>query len=144
MFENTVISARAVDTVQDEEASSSSKDKPAPDPAGRVRTAMETILDSQEDLYYYTTPQERAKIRQATCPPRATIERSLQANPLASFATSSLFAIGVGVLLGTLASSMLPSAATTRTGRMRGILSAPLASASSATQRTVDRMLSYA
>ena len=92
---------------------------------------MGALQDLGDDFYAYTTPSERADVRRATSPPRHTLQRAVNANPESSLFTSSLIAVALGILVGTLFSS--PSSTSFRDE-----------GASSTSQRAVDRMMRYA
>lgn len=102
------------------------------DHATAVRGVIDAIDSMGDSLYVFTTPEERVRIRQATCAPTSPFERTLHTHPTSSLLSSSLLAVGVGVLLG----SMI-SGSSSRDGYvLRGV--------SSASRRAVDRMLEYA
>ena len=138
------ISAREA-TVADSEASPSppGKRSVSPDAAPPLdamspthATAVRDILDAidsvGDSLYTFTTPEERVRIRQATCAPRSTVEWTIHTNPTSSLLSTSLLAIGAGVFIG----SMISRPSFSQGNVLRGI--------SSTSQRTVDRMLEYA
>ena len=103
---------------------------PPPTPQERVHEIMGALQDLGDDFYAYTTPSERADVRRATCPPRHTLQRAVNANPETSLFTSSLIAVALGILVGTMFS---PSSTS-----FRG------EGAASTNQRAVDRMMRYA
>lgn len=104
------------------------------DDKATVRNILDAIEAVGGNLYELTTPEERANVRRATCPPRATLERTMQTNPTSSLLTTSLLAVGAGVLLGSLLSSSHPN----------GYRGAASSKPSSLSARAVERMLEYA
>ena len=106
------------------------------DDKATVRNILDAIEAVGGNLYKLTTPEERANVRRATCPPRATLERTMQTNPTSSLLTTSLLAVGAGVLLGSLLSS--------RADGYRGVAAASSSKPSSLSARAVERMLEYA
>lgn len=105
------------------------------DEAGTVRNILDAIDQVGDHLYMYTTPEERARIRRATCPSNANFERALHSNPTSSLLSTSVLAVGTGVLLG----CMLSGKGTSE--RTYGNANPTI---SSTVRRTIDRMLSYA
>ena len=104
---------------------------PSPEtPQERVREVMSALHNLGDDFYAYTTHEERAEVRRATCPPRNALQRAVHANPESSLFTTGLVAIVAGVIVGTMFS---PSPSPT----FQGV-------ASSTSKRAVDRMLRYA
>lgn len=122
---------------EDDPVSASAPTATTMDPAQTVRNILDAIDAVGSDIYTYTTPEERVRIRQTTCPPDATIERTIQTNPTYSLLSTSLIAIGAGVLLG---SMLHGDGSASRAFRGSGIG----ARASSTSKRAVDRMLEYA
>ena len=123
-----VASARVAPAVSAREAAETVDDRET------VRNILGAIEAVGGNLYEFTTPAQRADMRRATCPPRASLERTLQTNPASSLLTTSLLAVGVGVLLGSMFSAS--------SGGYRGVAEAFKPSSTSA--RTVERMLAYA
>lgn len=98
-----------------------------------VRQLLAAIDAMDGGLYHLTTPYERARVRRATCPPNASLERALQTNPTSSLLASSLLAVAAGVLLGAMMSP-----------RVREPVGYAMRGATSASTRAVERMLEYA
>ena len=119
------------DTTTDDVAPTAAAAPPAT-PQQRVQEVMGALQDLGDDFYAYTTHAERAEVRRATCPPRHAWQRAVHANPESSLLTSSLVAVALGVLGGTLL-----TASSSSSSPFRGEVS-------STSARTVDRMLRYA
>lgn len=111
--------------------------KPPPDDEATVVRGVVAAVDGLREgaLHAHTTDAERRRLRLATCPPAAALERSVQGDVATSLATVALLAGCAGLLAGCLASSsraVAPSPA-----------AAPRAS-SAASQRVARDMARYA
>ena len=121
------ISARAAE--DDAAAEPTPRAEPAPPPT--VQDVLHAIERLGTDFYAQSTPMERIQVRRATCPSDAAIERAVHTNPHSSLLTTSLVALAIGVLVGTM---LAPN------DRYRGAAD----SISATSKRAVDRMLRYA
>jgi hypothetical protein len=106
---------------------------PAQSTQERVQEVLSALQELGDDFYAYTTHSERAEVRRATCPPRRALQRAVHANPESSLLTTSLVAIVLGVVVGTIFTPQPSSSSPAYQG-----------TASSSCKRAVERMLHYA
>ena len=98
-----------------------------------VHSLVEGVAAAGDALYQYTTPEERTRLRCATAPSHASLQRVVYTNPASCIATTALLATAFGVLLAYLYTAP-PAAPGYRA----------VGAASALSRRTVDRMVEYA
>ena len=102
------------------------------DPAERVRAFVQSLDAVEGELYHLLTPEERRRVRLATCPPHGAAERAVQSDPM----TSVLGCAAAAACAGALAALLLaPDHHHAAPSGFRG--------PSSTGARAVERLVSY-
>ena len=92
-----------------------------------VKRIMSSLDSVYHNFYYNTTPEQRAFVRLATCPPRLHSLKSLYSNPGTTLLITSIISLLVGVLVSQKCGNMSP--------QFRGV--------SKSCKQTVDKMLRF-
>jgi hypothetical protein len=97
------------------------------DDKDHVKLIMSSLDTVYYNFYYNTTPQQRAFVRLATCPPHSHTLKSLYSKPISTLLISSIISLLVGMLISNKSANIYPN--------FRGV--------SKSCKDTIDKMLSF-
>jgi hypothetical protein len=97
------------------------------DDKDHVKRIMSSLESVYHNFHYNTTPEQRAFVRLATCPPHSHSVKSIYSNPGTTVLITSMISLLVGILISQRCGDMSP--------QFRGV--------SRSCKQTVDKMLRF-